>query len=243
MLEEAIDRLYVAFAREPRPVDLEHCPCCVSDDQIDELLRSGSRRTMPADAVADYATHALTTVGSAADFRYFLPRVLEVAVTGGAGGAHRAHRADLVDLELVCGRLRTAGWTDWSGDEQHAVRHLLKMLWEQTLQAYPGRLALDTVLCAIGNAEDDLTEYLAAWGTALRTGQAAPAQQLSDLVSWSARVVNGRWRLRNAYWDNRDGQVAAWLAAESTRDAVVAGFDAATDEAALAVLAELAVLL
>jgi hypothetical protein len=231
---EAIDRLYAAFAGEPRPADLQHCPCCVSDEQVDELLRSSNVRTMPADAVADYATHALTTVGTVADFRYFLPRVLQVAVTD---------EAEWLDLELVCGRLRSAGWTAWADDEQQAVRHLLKMLWEQTLHEYPSRLALDTVLCAIGNAEDDLTEYLTAWGAALTKGDVAPAQQLSDLVSWSARVVHGRWRLRNAFWDNRDGQVAAWLAAESTRAAVVAGFDAATSEPALAALADLAALL
>ncbi len=234
MLEAAIDRLYVAFAGEVRPSDIEHCPCCISDEQVDELLRSSNLRTMPADAVADYATYALTTVGSLADFRYFLPRVLQVAVTDGV---------DWLDLELVCGRLRLAGWTDWSGDEQPAVRHLLNVLWEQTLHEYPSRLALDTVLCAIGKAEADLTDHLTAWNAALRQGDAAPAQHLSDLVSWNARVVNGRWRLRNAYWDNRDGQVVAWLAAESTHDAIVAGFDAATSEPALAALAELAGLL
>jgi hypothetical protein len=233
-MQEAIDRLYVAFAGEARPRELQHCPCCISDEQIDELLMSGNRRTLPANAVADYASHALTTAGTVADFRYFLPRVLEVALSD---------TPEWIDLELVCGRLRTAGWTQWSDEERQAVQHLLKVLWEQTLHAFPSRLALDTVLCAIGNAEDDLTGYLGAWSTALRTGEAAPALHLSDLVSWSARVVNGRWRMRNAYWDNRDGQVAAWLAAESTREAVVAGFDAAVDEPALEALAELSVLL
>jgi hypothetical protein len=231
-MEEAIDRLYTAFAGEPRPVAIEHCPCCMSDDQVDELLRSGNVRTIPVDVVADYAGHVLLTVGTVADFRYYLPRVLQVAVTD-----------ELVDVELVFGRLRTAKWTGWPDGEQHAVRHLLHAMWDETLHAYPSRLALDTVLCAIGNAEDDLSGYLGDWASALRTGDAAPAQQLSDLVSWSARVVNGRWRLRNAYWDNRDGQVTAWLSADSTRAAVAAGFDAATSEPALAALAELAGLL
>lgn len=233
-LAEAIDGLYVAFADEPRPAGIEACPCCVSPAQVAALLGPDDLRTLPAETVADYAAHAMTTVGSASDFRYFLPRLLQVAVTDGF---------DWPDLEIAVGRLRLAGWLAWPPDQQRAVRAVLGALWDQTLRQHPISPDADTVLCAIGNAEDDLTAYLAAWESLLRTGAAAPAQHLSDLLNWSARVENGRWRLRNAFWEHRDGPVSDWLAADSTRAVVLAGFDAATSEPALTALAEVAPLL
>jgi hypothetical protein len=234
MLETAVDRLYVAFAGEPRPADIEACPCCVSRDQVEALLGPEDLRTLPADVVADYAAHAMTTVGSASDFRYFLPRLLQLAVTDGF---------DWPDLEIAVGRLRLAGWTAWPADQQRAVRDVLWALWTQTLGQHPSDPDADAVLCAIGNAEPDISGYLAFWASSLGTGEAAPALHLSDLISWSARVENGRWRLLNGFWEHRDGQVADWLAAHSTRAAVRAGFDAATSEPALAALADIDALL
>jgi hypothetical protein len=233
-LTEAIDRLYVAFAAETKPADIHACPCCVSREQVAALLGPEDLRALPAETVADYASHAITTVGSASDFRYFLPRLLQLAVTEGF---------DWPDLEIAVGRLRLAGWTGWEPDQQRAVRDVLRALWDQTLRQHPVSPDADTVLCAIGNAEDDLTPYLAAWAFLLRTGDAAPAEHLSDLLNWSARVENGRWRLRNAFWNRRDGQVSEWLAAGSTRAAVLAGFDAATSEPALTALADIAALI
>jgi hypothetical protein len=233
-LAEAVDRLYVAFAAEPKPADLEACPCCVSREQVAALLGPDDLRTLPADTVADYAAHAMTTVGSASDFRYFLPRLLQLAVTDGF---------DWPDLEIAVGRLRLAGWLAWPADQQRAVRDVLCALWDQTLRQHPSNPDADTVLCAIGNAENDLTSYLATWASFLRTGEAAPAQHLSDVLNWSARVENGRWRMRNAFWERRDGPASDWLAADSTRAAVVAGFDAATSEPALTALADVAALL
>jgi hypothetical protein len=234
MLETAVDRLYVAFADEPRPADLEACPCCVSREQVEALLGPEDRRTLPASVVADYAVHAMTTVGSASDFRYFLPRLLQLAVTDGF---------DWPDLEIAVGKLRLAGWAAWPASEQRAVRDVLWTLWTHTLGRHPSDPDADTVLCAIGNAEDDIAGYLAFWASSLGTGEAAPALHLSDLITWSARVENGRWRLLNGFWDHRDGPVSDWLAADSTRAAVLAGFDAATSEPALTALADIAGLL
>jgi hypothetical protein len=68
------------------------------------------------------------------------------------------------------------------------------------------------VLCAIGNAEDDLTPYLAMWAAALSSPPAA--EQLREVLDRDRRLTGGEPRLVNAFWDDRPDQAAqalAWL--------------------------------
>src|SRR4051794_6723153 len=231
-LAAAIDRLYATFARVPRPVSLDYCACCFTPEQEAAVLAPVPLRELPVPVVRDYAVDALLTVGGPADFRYFLPRVLEIAVTEGF---------DWPDLEALAARLRKVGW---AADERDAVRVLLRALWTETLARHPSEPDIDTVLCAIGNAEDDLAPYLSEWTVALAAGGEPATLQLRELLTWHALANgDGGWRLTNAFWDHRDGPVGDWLTADTTLAAVRAGFDAAASEPAGEALVEIASLL
>lgn len=115
-LATSIDRLYTAFAEVPRPPGIDHCPCCLTPDQVAELLAPVPLRELPADVVGDYAAHVLATSGGVEDFRYFLPRILHIALTEGF---------DWPDVEVVAARLRVARWWSWPDAQHGAVRQVL----------------------------------------------------------------------------------------------------------------------
>jgi hypothetical protein len=228
-LAAAIDRLYAAFAAVPRPAEIEYCPCCFTADEESALLASAELRQLPVDVLRPYAANVMLTVGGVDDLRYFTPRILEIACTVGFNWP---------DLEPIAGRLRMAGWRHWPSDQPHAVRGALQTLWSTTLATFPVTPDIDTVLCALGNAEDDLDPYLTMWSAALRHPPAA--EHLRDLLSngvrWNRRTMD--WRLANAFWDGRDGRVLGWLAGAGIRHAVAEAFACADTEKALQTLAD-----
>jgi hypothetical protein len=115
-LPAALDRLYAAFAHVPRPTAIEACSHCWTDRDTAALLAPVPLRAMTADMLRRYAAKALTTVGTEADFRYFVPRLLDIACTTGF---------DHPNLEILLDRLRLAEWSRWGPAGQDAIRELL----------------------------------------------------------------------------------------------------------------------
>jgi hypothetical protein len=226
-LAAAVDRLYVAFSGVHRPSVIEYCSCCFSADEERALLAPVALRQLSVDVLRPYAFDVLLTVGDIDDFRYFLPRILEVACTVGFNGP---------DLEPLAGRLARAQWLDWPAAEQVAVRDVLSALWATTLAAFPGEWDVDTVLCALGNAEEDLRPYLAQWMAELRRSPASA--HLLDFLRYGARRNIAGWELTNAFWGSKGGPVEAWLAGTDVRRAVADAFTVTEEEFALQVLAD-----
>ncbi len=213
-LTAAVAGLYRAFAAVPKPVRLDYCDHCFLAEEERALLAPVPLTELSGAVLQPYVANVILTVGGPDDFRYFLPRLLELVARG---------EFDWPDLEMVFGRLRFAEWTTWPAGERDAVRAYLRALWHATLRE-DGRNAGD-VLCAIGNAEDDLTPYLDAWVAAMSTP--AAREHLLVLLTAGRQAESGGWRLVNAFWAERAAQVAqvlAWLAGSELLDAV-AGYD------------------
>jgi hypothetical protein len=208
-LAAAIERLYAAFGSVPRPKAIERCEHCLSASEAGVLLGPVPLRELSADQLRAYATDVLLTVGDVADYRYFLPRIFEIACTEGFNWP---------DLEPLAGRLRVAGWSTWAAPEQAAIRGVLRACWREVLTGDPDNWGADVVLCAIANAEDELKPYLDEWTSAL--GCPAAAVELRDLLHYSVSWKGGVPRLTNAFWGGRDAQVIAWLSGGELRAAL-----------------------
>jgi hypothetical protein len=79
-LSQTIEALYSAFADVPKPQAIEGCPHCIDDKNVDALLMTPLRELHP-EHLSSYASSAFLTVGSAADYCYFLPRIVEISST------------------------------------------------------------------------------------------------------------------------------------------------------------------
>jgi hypothetical protein len=79
-LGDAIGRLYDAFSAVAKPHSIDPCPHCLDRNEVGALLGKPLREVTPEE-LSPYASSALLTVGEAADYLYFLPRILEVTAT------------------------------------------------------------------------------------------------------------------------------------------------------------------
>lgn len=143
-MTETIEQLYQTFAKYPKPTKMQHSPL-VPGGNIYRAITRSPLREIPHEYLSAYAGRALTTVGNLDDFRHFLPRILELL----------ADNFDQeIDPERVLGKLAYGQWTEWPAVEQHAIRAYLQKLWAQKSQ---NEDEIDMWLCAIAQAEDDLT--------------------------------------------------------------------------------------
>lgn len=178
-LDDATDELYRVFARYPRPAKIDYCAHCVREEDL-AALSGLPLRTLGADDVGLYVTKVFSTVGSDADFRHFLPRLLELLARGELDGWTG---------ELLITKVCTHSW------ELERVQDYLMALWTSLLQCHPAVPKPHGFLTALCRADRDCSPYLAAL-----SGPVA-ALHLADLVTvWHPRTCEAstRWLVANA---------------------------------------------
>ena len=121
-LTETVEAVYAVFTF-PTPALIEGCPCCISTREVDVLLTTPLRE-ISGQQLWRYVSGAFLTIGSEDDFRYFLPRILDLSVSNSANSN---------DPEIIIGKLSLANWRSWSAREQPVIEELLDAWFEQAL--------------------------------------------------------------------------------------------------------------
>jgi hypothetical protein len=116
---EAIARLYEMTSDERPDGPVDGCTHCKSKADM-ELLGSIERETAPRWLMDDFGFSAMLTWGSERDFRWFLPRILELLAD---------HPGMATGPEIIASRLHMAGLDEWPDDEQEVVRDAFVALW------------------------------------------------------------------------------------------------------------------
>ncbi|WP_426491562.1 hypothetical protein [Hymenobacter sp. 102] len=120
---EALSALYAIFSH-PRLSQLpEACPCCITAAE-NIVLCTVPLADLSEAQLQRYAFKAMTTWGNTTDFRYFLPRLLELSLRPDAD----------IEKETVFCKLELAGWTSWPAAEQAAIREALLTWWAHHIQ-------------------------------------------------------------------------------------------------------------
>jgi hypothetical protein len=213
-VEGAIANLYDTFAHYPlRPV-VSGCPCCTTLSN-NVLLHSKALDKLTAKDLSKYSFKALTTWGDENDFRYFLPRLLELITFD--------TNDELAYPEIVLGKLRYAGYQAWDAQEQQAVHMFLFAFWQYKLNELPCEQNLysstaecENWLCAVAQAEDVLQPYLQAW---LTMPTVPPALHLAQFVNANYLGIASFRQLNNPFWEERPEQVRqviTWLLESQT---------------------------
>jgi len=200
-VHSAIEAVYATFADVPRPTTVRGCPCCTTDVENCALL-ARPLRELSADDLDRYAWKAVTTMGTADDLTYFLPRLLELLVDDTLGAETEAV---LAKLEYV--------YDTWPLARQRAVDDLIEAVLLHPLI----RDTADAWICGCGLGTTDAAARLAA---ALNAADTA-----AGLTRWAQRNcdASGDPDLRNAYWSDDDpGAIvlSAWLGRTDVRRAL-----------------------
>lgn len=155
-LREVVDAVYREF-EAPVPAVIEGCPCCISTRGTDVLLTTPLRQ-LTGQALRRYVSGVFLTIGDKRDFRYLLPRILDVSVTD-PGNAN--------DPEIVLGKLHLADWRSWALAEQQAIEVFIDAWFERALAsdlaaANEGWVGSETesVLCGAARAGIPLERWL-----------------------------------------------------------------------------------
>ncbi len=148
-LEQAIDRLYTAFADVPKPHRIDGCPCCIEKKNIGVLLSAPLRGLTPDDLSA-YAASAFLTVGTVADYLYFVPRILEISF----------RELDWwPDIEVTGRAIAVAEPDSWSCSHRSALLGFLHAVIDWIVESGE-HCRIDGWLCAIARTGLDVQSFL-----------------------------------------------------------------------------------
>jgi len=141
----------------PTPQRIEGCPCCISTRGVDVLLTTPLRE-LTGQTLYRYVSGAFLTVGGEHDFRYLLPRILDISIND---------PANAIDTEIVLGKLSLANWRSWSAGERRAIEEFVDAWFEWALagdlaDAEEGWIGAEaeSVLCGAARAGLPLARWL-----------------------------------------------------------------------------------
>ncbi len=197
MNQSTIQRLYQVFSKYGKPNDFPACKCCLSDEEK-ALMLSRRLSDLSADDLGNYAADVFLTVGSSSDFKYFLPRILELSV-----------REEFLwpDPEVALRKLNLANWVNWPQDERTAVLEVLQKKFNALVDNPDANgQDIDQWICALGQCVEDITPYLEQ---IFRAG----GDKLQGFVEWNLSAFT-KGKLGSAFWEANSGneqKVLAWL--------------------------------
>ena len=199
--QEHIERLYEAFSVEVKPVRIDGCPCCLDRKEICKLVNTSLRQITPED-LGSYASSVFLTVGSEEDFRYFLPRILEILVTTSGWWP---------DPEVVGRAIGTVGWTSFSPAEQKAIQGFFDVTITSLIESTEvDGYNIDSWLCCASH-------IIPGWGQYLDSVTVRATALLALYGCHSDSLARGR--LGNGFWDDSPKKQAylSWLTSEDTK--------------------------
>jgi hypothetical protein len=151
-LQKAIAGLYEAFSSEPNPSAIDGCRCnvCISDENVSVLI-SKTLRTLTPDELAHYAESVFLTIGSEDDFKYFLPRILEILATEDGWWP---------SPEVVGRAIANVGWNHFTAAQQNSLHLFFNEALANLICDELDGWEIDKWVCGIGRSMPDLQPYL-----------------------------------------------------------------------------------
>jgi hypothetical protein len=148
-IDEAIEKLYAAFAEEVKPSSIEACPCCVGEKELCDLVKTPLRQLTP-EQLSSYASSVFLTAGSEEDFRYLIPRILDISIHD---------QTFWPDHEVICKSLANGRWLTWPEPLRASIMNVFSAALEKAISNDDGWKA-DELICGFGLSGMDLHPFL-----------------------------------------------------------------------------------
>lgn len=209
-LAAAIDNLYTAFADLRRPSRIDGCPCCI-DRKVSAALHTVPLRQLTPEDLSSYASSALLTVGTVADYLYFLPRILEISAT---------ERYWWPDPPVTGRAIESTDPASWPAHRTQAFQDFLHALIGHLLSS--GNEDMDRVddwLCAIARIGIDVHPFLHLI--------ARSDKHILAYFDCNASSLTSRNRLSNPFWERPNqghDDIVAWFATSPAFDAIATAY-------------------
>lgn len=195
------NNLYKTFAAYHIGDDFVGCDCCVTPGDSAKIATRPIRDLAIGD-LERYSRKAMSTWGTAQHFKHFLPRLLELTIE---------YHDYFLDLSVVFGKLKDAGFESWPPHEQDAVNRFFVEYWDYQLAVPITSVTddtIDTVLCALSNGGGSVQPYLDRW---LNTPTDNAKRHLASFILWNDDALLMHGRLFNPFWkDASEPTVRLW---------------------------------
>ena len=155
-LHDAIERSYSAFECMPCPKRLIASPYRDAD-RILHILTSSPLRELGDEQIGPYCGWAITTVGDDRDYRYFLPRILELSVSNPAWLG--------MEPSNLARKLNLAHWRSWPSDQQASIVQFFYAAFLAELERHPyeGGIAAPEWFCGLVILGEQASRVMELW--------------------------------------------------------------------------------
>lgn len=209
-LHAAVERAYEVFAAYTQPHRLSASPLR-NPDEILGRLSVARLRELTGEDIGPYSGWALTTVGNDRDYRHFLPRILELAVTEPFWMG--------TEPPVLAGKLQMADWKSWPAAERAAVTGFIHAAFDASMVQHPNTgHSASQWLCGLVTLGEESDAALCRWLSA--TAEDA-ALQLASFVNDQAKNWRRFGAVAGSWWDDLAialrQRIAARLMSDDTR--------------------------
>ncbi len=156
-LKISIEKLYDIFAKYQGLSKLEGSPLYDDLETWNKQLRSKKLRELTDHDLSLFAGKVILTWGDQNDYRFYLPRILELT----------AELKTPYDIWTLYSRLEDANWKTWNADEQLAIKDFTIELWNNLLadESEKAEYEFKDYFHAIAYFYPDFSEILKVWET------------------------------------------------------------------------------
>ena len=154
-LKISIEKLYDIFAKYQGLSKLEGSPLYDDLETWNKQLRSKKLRELTDEDLSLFAGKVILTWGDENDYRFYLPRILELT----------SELKTPYDIWTIYSRLEDAKWKTWNADEQAALNDFTIELWNNLLidNSEKAEWEFKDYFHAIAYFHPDFTEILKVW--------------------------------------------------------------------------------
>ncbi|WP_311273332.1 MULTISPECIES: hypothetical protein [unclassified Rhizobium] len=203
-LRQRLDGAYDVFARYRRPLVLHASPLR-DPEMLLKQLTAKPIRLLDVEDVQEYASAALTTVGTGEDYKHFLPRLLDLATESGA-----------VEPEMIALKLKKAEWRAWPKNEQQSLEEVFVHACVDAFKQHTDDYLAGKWLVSLAILNIDIGGL---WTDVLATNDECCALQIADLLLSDNLFASDP--SERAYWEDVSettvNETRSWLLSEETR--------------------------
>jgi hypothetical protein len=154
-LKITIENLYDTFAKYQGLSKLEGSSLYDDLDTWNKQLRSKKLRELTDEDLSRFAGKVILTWGDENDYRFYLPRILELT----------AELKTPYEIWTVYSRLEDANWRTWEIEEQNAINDFTLELWNNLLNdnSEKAEWEFKNYFHAMANFYPDFSQILKVW--------------------------------------------------------------------------------
>jgi hypothetical protein len=203
-LRRRLDVAYDTFDRYRRPMVLDASPLR-DPDKLLKKLTAKPLKLLDGEDVQEYASAALTTVGTVDDYKHFLPRLIDLATQSG-----------IIEPPTISLKLKKAQWRAWPKNEQQALEAIFLYSCLEAFKKHTDEYLAGGWLVSLAILNMDLGQLRAE---VANSDNDRCALQLADLLLSSTIFASNP--SERAYWEDVSDktlqETRCWLLSEATR--------------------------